>query len=185
LFTAATLLFQLADASILPLMGENLATSIKYDAAIWMSGLIIMPQVVVALLAPWVGFHSEKRGRRPLLLIGFGIEPIRAILLAVTPVYPVLVVGQILSGISGATIGVLTVLIITDLTAGTGRFNLAVGIVGALSGIAASLSTSATGFLFQAFGPRIGYLPLAAIAAGATALLWMFLSETKPEKYGE
>jgi MFS family permease len=183
LFTAATLLFQLADASILPVMGENLVAA-KYDrAAIWMSGLIIVPQVVVALLAPWVGFHSEKRGRRPLLLIGFGLEPIRAILLAFTSAYPLLVVGQIMSGITGAVIGVLTILVIADLTAGTGRFNLAVGAVGTMSGVAASLSTSATGFLFQAFGPRIGYLPLAAIAAAATGLIWLFVSETKPEKY--
>jgi MFS family permease len=183
MFTAATLLFQLADASMLPLIGENLATSIKDNAAIWMSGLIIVPQIVVAVLAPWVGYHSEKKGRRPLLLIGFGLEPVRAILLAFTTGYPFLVIAQILSGITGATIGVLTVLVITDLTVGTGRFNLAVGTVGAMSGIAASLSNSATGYLFQAFGPRIGYLPLAAIAAAATALLWMFLSETKPEKY--
>jgi MFS family permease len=155
--------FQLADASILPVMGEN-PVAAKYDqAAIWMSGLIIVPQVVVALLAPWVGFHSEKRGRRPLLLIGFGLEPIRAVLLAFTSAYPLLVVGQIMSGITGAVIGVLTILVIADLTAGTGRFNLAVGAVGTMSGIAASLSTSATGFLFQAFGPRIGYLPLAAL----------------------
>lgn len=183
LFTAATVLFQLADASMLPLIGENLATSIKDDAAIWMSGLIIVPQIVVAILAPWIGYHSEKKGRRPLLLLGFGLEPVRAILLAFTTGYPFLVVAQVLSGITGATIGVLTVLVITDLTAGTGRFNLAFGVVGAMSGIAASVSTSATGFLFQAFGPRIGYLPLAAIAAAATALLWAFLSETKPEKY--
>jgi hypothetical protein len=39
--------------------------------------------------------------------------------------------------------------------------------------------------LFQAFGPRIGYLPLAAIAAAATGLIWLFVSETKPEKYEE
>ena len=183
LFTAATVLFQLADASMLPLIGENLATSIKDNAAIWLSGLIIVPQVVVAILAPWVGFHSEKRGRRPLLLIGFGLEPVRALVLAFTAGYPFLVVAQVLSGITGAIIGVLTVLVITDLTAGTGRFNLAVGVVGALSGIAASVSTSVTGFLFEAFGPRIGYLPLAGIAAAATALVWVFLSETKPEKY--
>jgi MFS family permease len=183
LFTAATLLFQLADASMLPLIGEKLATSIKYDAAIWMSGLIIVPQIVVALLAPWVGFHAEKKGRRPLLLIGFGIEPIRAILLAFTAGYPFLLAAQVMSGISGATIGVLTVLVITDLTAGTGRFNLAVGTVGTMSGIAAAVSTSATGFLFQAFGPGIGYLPLAGIAAAATGLVWWFLAETKPQQY--
>src|ERR1700728_2992966 len=183
LFTAALVLFQLADASMLPLIGENLATSIHDRPAIWMSGLIIVPQIVVAIFAPWVGFHSEKRGRRPLLLIGFAMEIVRALLLAFTAAYPVLVVGQLLSGITGATIGVLTVLVITDLTAGTGRFNLAVGAVGALSGLAASVSTSATGFVFQALGPRAGYLPLAAIAAAATALLWVFLAETKPHKY--
>jgi len=183
LFSAATVLFQLADASILPLIGENLATSIKDNAALWMSGLIIVPQVVVAILAPWVGFHSEKRGRRPLLLIGFGLEPVRAVLLALSAGYPFLVIAQIMSGITGAAIGVLTVIVIADLTAGTGRFNLAVGVVGALGGIAASISTSASGYLFQAFGPRIGYLPLAAIAAAATMLLWVFLSETKPQKY--
>ena len=164
-------------------MGENLVAAKYTQAAIWMSGLIIAPQIVVALLAPWVGFHSEKRGRRPLLLIGFGLEPIRIILLAFTSAYPLLMVGQIMSGITGAVIGVLTILVIADLTAGTGRFNLAVGAVGTMSGVAASISTSATGFLFQAFGQRIGYLPLAAIAAAATGLIWLFLSETKPEKY--
>jgi MFS family permease len=183
LFAAATVLFQLADASMLPLIGENVATSLGPHAAIWMSGLIIVPQIVVAILAPWVGFHSEKRGRRPLLLIGFALEPVRAFLLAATGAYPALVVAQGLSGVTGAIIGVLTVIVITDLTANTGRFNLALGVLGALSGIAASISTSATGFAFEALGPRLGYLPLAVVAAAATALLWMFLSETKPHKY--
>ena len=183
LFTGALMLFQLADASMLPLMGENLAISIHDRAAIWMSGLIIVPQIVVAGLAPWVGFHSEKKGRRPLLLIGFAIEPIRGLLLALSADYSVLIVAQILSGITGAVVGVMTVLVVTDLTAGTGRFNLAVGLVGALSGVAASVSTSASGFVSETLGPKIGYLPLAAVAIAATALVWVFLSETKPEKY--
>jgi nitrate/nitrite transporter NarK len=66
---------------------------------------------------------------------------------------------------------------------GTGRFNLAVGTVAALGGIAAAISTTATGFMFQMFGARIGYLPLAVIAAAAVAVVWKFLSETKPERY--
>jgi MFS family permease len=183
LFTGALVLFQLADASMLPLIAENLATSIHDRAALWMSGLIIVPQVVVTILAPWVGFHSERRGRRPLLLLGFALEPIRALLLVFSATYPMLVVAQGLSGVTGAIISVMTVIVITDLTAGTGRFNLAVGAVGAFSGMAASISTSATGFLFQALGPRLGYLPLAAIAAAATGLFWLLLSETRPEKY--
>jgi hypothetical protein len=101
LFTAAIVLFQLADASVLPMMGENLATTRGEHAAIWMSGLIVIPQIVVAIAAPWVGFHSEKRGRRPLLLLGFALEPVRGLLLAVSSAYPALVLGQILSGLRG------------------------------------------------------------------------------------
>jgi MFS family permease len=183
LFIAATVLFQLADASMLPLISENLAVSLGAHAALWVSGLIIVPQVIVAILAPWVGFHSEQRGRRPLLLIGFGLEPVRALVLAVTAAYPALLATQVLSGLTGATIGVLTTVVVTDLTAGTGRFNLAMGVLGTLSGIAAAISTGVTGYIFQALGPRLGYLPLAVVAAAATALLWVFLAETKPHKY--
>jgi MFS family permease len=185
LFTAAIALFQLADASMLPLIGEDLAKTQATGSSIWMSGLIIIPQIVVAILAPWVGYHSEKRGRRPLLLIGFAVEPLRAALLAFSHDYAFLVVGQLLSGITGAVIGVLTVLVVTDLTAGTGRFNLAQGTVGAISGIAASISTLATGFLFQGIGTTGGYLVIAGVAAAATVLIGMFVSETKPADYGE
>jgi hypothetical protein len=52
------------------------------------------------------GYHSETRGRRPLLLIGFAIEPVRAGLPAFTTDYPFLIVAQLLDGISGAIIGV-------------------------------------------------------------------------------
>src|SRR5689334_20235013 len=66
LFGAALVLFQLADASMLPLIGENLGTKAPSNSSLWMAGLIIVPQIVVAILAPWVGYHSERKGRRPL-----------------------------------------------------------------------------------------------------------------------
>jgi predicted MFS family arabinose efflux permease len=182
LFAAALVLFQLADASTLPLVGENLATTNDH-ASISISVLIIIPQIVVAIGAPWVGYHSEKKGRRPLLLIGFALEPLRAALLASSSDYTFLVVAQLLDGVTGAIIGVLTVLVITDLTAGTGRFNLAQGVIGALSGIAASASTLATGYFFQGFGPLIGFFAIAMVAGIATILIWMFLAETKPTHY--
>jgi MFS family permease len=183
LFTAALMLFQLADASMLPLIGEHLSTTIATNTSLWMSGLIIVPQIIVAILAPWVGYHSEKRGRKPLLLVGFALEPIRAALLAFTANYAFLVIVQLLSGVSGAIIGVMTTLVIADLTTGTGRFNLAQGAVGAMIGIAASLSTLATGFLFQGIGPVVGFIVIATVAGAATALIWTFISETKPENY--
>ncbi|HET7848470.1 MAG TPA: hypothetical protein VFL51_05345 [Pseudolabrys sp.] len=46
---------------------------------------------------------------------------------------------------TSAIVTVLTVLVITDLTTGNGRFNFARGAVRAMSGLAASVSTLTTG----------------------------------------
>lgn len=180
LFGTALVLFQLADASMLPLIGEHLGVSERTAASLWMSGLIIVPQIVVATLAPWVGYHSEKKGRRPLLLVGFGLEPVRAALLAFAAGYAGLALAQVLDGITGAIVGVLTVVVITDLTAGTGRFNLARGAIGALVGIAASVSTISTGYIFGEFGRGTCFVIIGIMACAATGMLWIFLSETKP-----
>jgi hypothetical protein len=77
---------------------------------------------------------------------------------------------------------VLTVIVVADLTTGTGRFNLAQGTVGALSGLAAAASTFATGYLVRWFGPAIGFSAIALVAGAATALVWVF-TETKPARY--
>jgi len=52
-------------------------------------------------------------------------------------------------------------------------------------GVAASVSTLATGFLFQGIGPVGGFIAIAAVAGAATVLIWMFVSETKPSEYAD
>jgi MFS family permease len=52
IFTAALMLFQLADASMLPLIGENLSTTTTTGSPLWISGLIALPQIVVAIFSP-------------------------------------------------------------------------------------------------------------------------------------
>jgi MFS family permease len=152
-------------------------------ASLFMAGLIVVPQIVVALLSPWVGYYSEKWGRKPLLLLGFGLEIIRALLFAFSANVSVLLTAQLLGGISAAAVTVLTILVITDLTTGTGRFNLVRGFIGTLIAIAASISTTATGFLFEALGNWQGFLILAAASAIAMASLWAAMPETRPAKY--
>src|SRR5262249_22281140 len=76
-FAVSLVLFHLANASLLILIGENLGRSKLALSPLLMAGLIIVPQIVVAILAPWIGYWSELFGRRPLLLIGFAIEALR------------------------------------------------------------------------------------------------------------
>ena len=89
-----------------------------------------------------------------------------------------LVAVQALDGITGATLGVLTALVAADITNGTGRFNLLQGVIGTLSGIGATLSTSLSGFAVQKFGHTAGFLGVAAVALAAVVILFALMPET-------
>ena len=88
-----------------------------------------------------------------------------------------------MDGIVGAIVTVMTVLVITDLTTGTGRFNLARGAIGVCTRIAAALSTTATGIIAGGLGREAAFLATAGVAALAALLLWLYLPETKPGEY--
>jgi MFS family permease len=179
-FAVCLFLFQFANASMLPLAGERLAYRSGTGASFVISALIITPQVVVVLAAPWVGQLAQSWGRRPLLLIGFGALVVRALLFAVTIDPSLLIFIQLLDGVSGSILGVLTALIVADLTNGTGRFNLAQGFIGTFAGIGATLSTTFFGLIVGNFGSAIGFLSIAAAALTAVFLAWLLMPESKP-----
>ena len=179
-FAAGLFLFQLANASILPLVGETLAYQRDRTSSLIVSALIILPQIVVAVAAPWVGKEAQSWGRRPLLLIGFVALLARAVLLAFVT-NPLFLMGfQLLDGVSGAVVGVLTALVISDVTNGTGRFNLAQGSVGMASGIGAALSTALFGLVAAHFGRTVVFLSIAAVALVAVLVFFFFMPETRP-----
>jgi len=179
-FVTCLFLFQLANASILPQVSEPLAHSEGHWSSLTVSALIVVPQIVVALLAPWAGRTAATWGRRPLLLLGLAAVPIRSGLFALTTDPTWLVIIQTLDGFSGATLGVLTALIVADLTDRTGRFNLAQGVVGTFSGIGASLSALITGGITQHFGYSAGLLSVTVVGLMAVVAAWKFMPETKP-----
>jgi MFS family permease len=178
-FAACLFLFQLANAAILPLVAQTLARTEGHRSSLILSGFVVVPQIVVALLAPWVGEKAETWGRRPLLLVGLAVLPIRSVFFALTADPASLVIVQVLDGISGATLGVLTALVIADLTRGTGRFNLAQGFVGTVSGIGAALSTSVSGLIVGRYGYMAGFLSATGAGLLAVAIVWVFMPETK------
>jgi MFS family permease len=179
IFSVCLFLFQLANASLLSQLSQTLARAEGHLSSLIVSALVVGPQIVVALLAPWAGRTAASWGRRPLLVIGLAAVPIRSGLFALTTDPVALVAVQLLDGLSGATLGVLTALVVADLTAGTGRFNLAQGLVGTLSGIGASLSTSLLGVIVQTFGHAAGFLSVTAVGMSAVAVVLAFMPETK------
>jgi MFS family permease len=177
---ACLFFFQFANASVLPLVGEALIYQGDSRSSLIVSALIVLPQIIVAVIAPWVGRQAKDRGRRPLLIIGFGALPIRVLLFTLITDPPLLLLFQLLDGISGAVIGVLTALVIADLTDGTGRFNLSQGLVGTASGIGASLSTALFGLIAASFGRTVVFLSIASVALLAVLIAWFAMPETRP-----
>jgi MFS family permease len=165
---------------MLPLAGEALAYGKGAHASLVVSALIMVPQVIVAVMAPWAGRRARTWGRRPLLLVGFAALPIRALVFAWTTDPAILIAAQVLDGVSGTMLGVLTALIVADLTTGTGRFNLAQGFVGTLSGVGAALSTTASSLVAASLGRAAGFVGIAVVALAAVLLLWLLMPETNP-----
>jgi predicted MFS family arabinose efflux permease len=177
-FLICSVAFHFANAAMLPLLGELLAQGRGRASMPFMSACIITTQVVVTLIASWSGTQAGRWGRKPLLMIAFAVLPIRAVLYTLTSDPLWLVAIQVLDGIGAGIFGVVSVLVIADLTRGTGRFNLALGAITTAVAIGAALSQGIAGGLVHHFGFRAGFLFLGAVALAALLLLWLFAPET-------
>ena len=100
-------LFHLANAAMLPLMGSALTSRLSNWATVLIATCIVVPQLVVAIIAPWVGRKAQAWGRRPLLLLGFSALAVRGLLFATFADPSVIVVVQLLDGVSAAVLGVM------------------------------------------------------------------------------
>ena len=154
-------------------------------ATLIVAGTTLLPQAIVAMISPWIGRTAQRSGRRPMLLLGWGLLPPQAVLYATLPGPFTLLICQGLNGISGAVFGVMMTLVAADLTRGTGRFNLTIGVLGVAIAIGASLSTAFAGVTVALFGGKAAYLGLALTGLCGLLLLWVGMPETRPGRMAD
>jgi MFS family permease len=183
-FAACTLIFQLANAAMLPLMGGMLAGRCGDWAAIFIGACTVVPQLVVVAIAPLVGRAADSWGRRPLLLLCFAALAVRGALFAVIREPGIVIAVQALDGISAAVLGILVPLVVADVMGDSGQFSLALGTVGTAVGIGAAISTTLAGYAMDHFGGQFTFALLASVAACGLGLVWLMLPETGPEPIG-
>jgi MFS family permease len=117
---------------------------------------IVVPQIVAALIAPWISGAAQRFGRRPPLLASFLVLPVRGLLLAAQPDAVAPAAMQALDGVSAAVLGIMVPLIAADVTRRTGYLNLAISSIGLAASIGATFA--------------------------ATCLVWLALPETRPAR---
>ncbi|MFJ3468480.1 MFS transporter [Pseudomonas sp. NPDC090201] len=171
-------LFHLANAAMLPLVSQKLSQIDVHLATPLTSACIVAAQLVMVPVAWLVGAKADDWGRKPLLLAGFIILPLRGVLYVLSD-NPYWLVGvQLLDGIGAGAFGALLPLVVKDLTQGTGRFNVSLGAISTVFGLGAALSNGLAGWVVEAAGYSAAFLTLAAIAAAAFLLLWLAVPET-------
>lgn len=179
IFSVSIILFHLANAAQLPLVGQLLAKQNPDIDALFMAGSIILAQFVMIGVAYTVGIFMNSFGRKPIFLLAFLILPIRAILYTMTTNPIFLLAIQLLDGIGAGIFGVIAIVMVSDLTKGTGRFNFFQGLVALCTGIGAALSNLIAGSIVKSWGYNAGFLSLSLLSVAGLIFFWLFMPETK------
>jgi len=127
IFTTCCVLYHFANAAMLPLAGQYIVSENKVNASVYMSACIVIAQLVMVPTAAWCSRKSTS-GRKWLMLVCFAALPIRGLLYTLSPNPYFITSVQVLDGLSAGIFGVVSILIVADLTKGSGHFNLANGI---------------------------------------------------------
>jgi MFS family permease len=179
IFTVSAVLFNFANAAMLPLVGQRISVGKPHSSTLLMSAGIIVAQFVMIPVAAMAGRRADVWGHKPIFLIGFLSLPIRGVLFSLSDQPSFVISVQILDGVGAAVFGVLSVLVVADLTKGTGRFNLTQGAIATATGVGASLSMLLAGLIVEYAGYQAAFLSLAAVATVALLIFWTLMPETK------
>lgn len=145
----------------------------------WVTAMFAGGVVCEVLVLRVSGRFSDEYGRRPLLVFTYVLLPIRLALYALCfAPYQVFLV-QLLHGLNFGIMGAISVVLINDLCTdenrGQAQARLAVA-----SGLAASISPIALGWISDWLSYRGMFLAVAGLAAVAAAILIVKLEETHP-----
>jgi MFS family permease len=175
---AATALFHLANAPVMPLVGLYIhrlgGTATQIAAVVFVAQAVMIP---VALMA---GRLCETWGRKPVFAIGFIALPVRIALYALTDDPWVLVALQALDGIGAGIYGVVIVSMCADLTRGKGGFNALQGLLATAVSVGGVIGPLAAGFIVQHLGFATAFYTFAGVAAVAALIFITLMPETHP-----
>ena len=195
-FLVLCFLFHLSNGTVLPLVMQTLAIGEGSSGILFSGFCIIVAQMFMVLSAKICGDFSVKYGRKPLFLIGLFSVPIRCAILAgltslkngfeaaggTTPLWLQLVTlsTQILDGVGAGVFGTMYILVTSDISGGTGRFSMTLGMTTA----AMSIGGTVSGYLGQAIAQDMGYrtafIILGFMSAVPALLYLFFMPETLP-----
>ena len=194
-FTVIFFLFHLANSAILPLVMQSLAFDDTRQHLL-MSGLCIMiAQTFMMFFAKISGDYSPIWGRKGLFLVALFSLPVRCGILVVlltlkpniiTPTGIKILNGfmlstQVLDAVGAGISGTLYIIVTNDISGGTGRFSLMMGVTSGAMCLGCTISGYIGQALAEDYGYRAAILILGLISLLPAFLYLFFMPETLPK----
>ncbi|MBI3691391.1 MAG: MFS transporter [Mycolicibacterium aromaticivorans] len=179
-FAAVVFVFHLSNAAMLTSVSQLLVRVAGKDSATSLTALCVLAaQLVMVPVAIVVGRTADSWGRKPIFVAGFAVLAVRGVLYTVSdnPVW--LVAVQTLDGVGAGIFGALFPVVIADLTAGTGHFNVTQGALATVQGAGAAISAGLAGALIVAAGYHTTFITLSVIAVAGLVLYVAAVPETR------
>jgi len=179
IFAALMACFHLANAAMLPTLGQKLSIVVGKDyATSLIAGCIVAAQCVMVPVAVLVGSRADVWGRKPVFLAAFGVLALRGVLYTFSDNPAWLLGVQLLDGVGAGIFGALFPVVVADLTRGTGHFNVSQGAVATAQGVGAAVSASLAGGVVVGAGYSVAFLMLGGIAAAGFLGYLLLMPET-------
>lgn len=172
-------LFHFANAPMLALASQKLALEAKGFETAVTSAAIIVAQLATIPMA-FLVMRANLIGTKWLLMLAFAAVPLRGILFALVD-DPYWMIGfQILDGAGAGLFDVLLPLVLYGAVRGSGRYNMARGIIGTIQGIGGASSYVFAGSLVVWAGYSVAFAVLSAVGLAALFLMVTAMPETVP-----
>jgi MFS family permease len=174
-----TALFHFANAPMLALASQKLALEVRGFESAVTSAAIIVAQLATIPMA-FLVMRANLIGGKPLLILAFAAVPLRGLLFAMVDDPYWMIAFQILDGAGAGLFDVLLPLVLYGAVLGSGRYNMARGIIGTIQGIGGASSYVFAGSLVVWGGYAIAFSVLAGVGLAALLLMLAAMPETLP-----
>jgi MFS family permease len=194
-FALVVFFFHLSNSAVLPLVMQSLKVK-DAQAGILLSGMcIVVAQAFMAYFAKFVGDYSPYWGRKNLSLVSLSSLTLRCLLLTVlvtaqnhvktwrgVVMFKFLILStQLLDSVGAGIFGTMQIVVTNDISAGTGRFSLMLGITTGAMCLGGTVSSYVGHTVAQEFGYASAFSTLGAMSLIPFFLLLFFVPETLPE----
>lgn len=174
-----TALFHFANAPMLALASQKLALEAKGFESAVTSAAIIVAQIATIPMA-FLVMRANLIGGKLLLVLAFAAVPLRGILFALVD-DPYWMIGfQLLDGVGAGLFDVLLPLVLYGAVRGSGRYNMARGIIGTIQGIGGASSYVFAGSIVVWAGYSVAFAVLSGVGLLALFLMVTAMPETVP-----